>query len=338
VALCSIYHLIGEVNPFEPDYSEVEPGGQPRRSGVMPEENKPRTARKPGFHRLALAARSIQNNFTGHVSKTVLLTRLLPLSVASFFGTLIVAALVIPTGYDWRVRVISKLTSPRDNPECWWLPSLGIMAAMLLALPFAGYVGQRLHATTPRLARSAGLAFAFGFVLLLLAVVAQLAQPVIGLRRLHQVLAGASAGGFILGMLCCCLCAVKDRLRQSGKQRSLPASLAFFWVSLTLLPIGAGAGIGILMLLGHIAGQTWAEDLRQSFRPTLLWHLAFWEWIGVVVAFAFLLGSVLLLPVSRPRERRSKAGRNRLTLPRTIEGISQLNTFKTEPRAEASKL
>jgi hypothetical protein len=81
-------------------------------------------------------ARSIHQYFTRHVSKTVLLTTLLPLSFASLFGTLLAAALIFPGGYDWRVRVISTLTSPRDNPQGCWLPSIGIMAAMLVAFAF----------------------------------------------------------------------------------------------------------------------------------------------------------------------------------------------------------
>lgn len=278
---------------------------------VKPEENKPRTASKPMSGHLSLVARSIQKHFAGHVSKTALLTTLLPLSFASLFGTLIAAAFFFPTGYDWRVRVVSTLISPRDNPQGCWLPSIGIMAAMLLALPFAGYVAQRLHAITPRLARSAGLTFAFSFVLMLLSVASQLAQPGIGLQWLHEFLARASAGIFSLGMICCCVCALKDRFRCFGGQGSLPAALAFYWVSLTLLPIGCLASLGALMLLGHQAGQMWAEDLRQSFRHTMLWQLAFWEWIGAGVAFTFLAGSVVLLPVSCWESRKSSVSATR---------------------------
>jgi hypothetical protein len=278
-----------------------------RKQRVMPEENKPRTASKPRSGHSTLVARSMRKNFAGYVSRTVLLTTLLPLSFASLFGTLIAAAFFFPTGYDWRVRVISTLTSPRHNPRGCWLPAIGIMAAMLLVLPFAGYVAQRLRAITPRLARSAGLAFAFSFSLMLLAVPAQLAQPGIGLRWLHEFLARASAGMFILGMLCCCGCALKDRLRCFGGQGSLPAALALYWGSLTLLPIGCLASLGTLMLLGHQAGLTWTEDFRQSFRHTMLWQLAFWEWLGAGVAFAFLAGSGLLLPGSCG-ERRKGSG------------------------------
>ncbi len=243
--------------------------------------------------------RSIQKLLTGHVSKTALLTKLLPLSIASFFGTLIAAVFFFPGRYDWRERVISHLISPRDNPHGYWLPSIGIASAVLLVWPFAGYVEQRLRAITPRLARSAGVSFALGFVLMLLAIVAQLAQPMLGVRWLHEFLARASAAIFAVGMLCCCVATLKDRLRFFGGQRSLGNALAFCWASLTLLPIGCLAIIGALMLLGQQADQAWAEDARQLFRHTMLWHLAFWEWVGAVAAFAFLAISVLLLPAAR---------------------------------------
>src|SRR5215510_12976325 len=125
-----------------------------------------------------LPSSSIQGNFIGHVSKSALLTKLLPLSIAISFGTLIVAAHLFPKEYDWRVRVISKLTSPKDNPEGYWLASLGVITAVILAMPFGGYVARRLHTVMPLVARSAGLSFACGFTLMIVAILIQLAQPV----------------------------------------------------------------------------------------------------------------------------------------------------------------
>jgi hypothetical protein len=63
-----------------------------------------------------------------------------------------------------------------------------------------------------------------------------------------------------------------------------------------LLPAGCAAIIGALQFLGHQADQAWAEQARQSFRHTILWHLAFWEWIGSVLFFTFMVVTVLLLP------------------------------------------
>jgi len=236
--------------------------------------------------------RSLEKFFTGHVSKTALLT-LLPVSFASFFGTVITAAIYFPERYDWRVRVISNLTSPHDNPRFYWLPSLGIAAAMLLLLPFAGYVEQRLRAIAPRTARSAGAAFAFGFSVLFCAVVAQLAQPLIGMGWLHEFLARAAAGAFAVGMVCCSLCALKDRF---DGQSLLCNALAYGWASLTLLPVICLVAIGALVLLGHQLDVAWAENLRQSFRTTPMWHLAFWEWAGAVAASVFLTVSAWWLP------------------------------------------
>jgi hypothetical protein len=242
-----------------------------------------------------LMLRLIQRFFSGHVSKTALLI-ILPLSFASFYCTVIAAAICFPQRYDWRVRVISNLTSPRDNPHFYWLPSLGIVVMALLLFPFAGYLEQRLRAIKPSAARSAGVAFAGSFGVLLLSFVAQLAQPVIGMGWLHEFLARASALAFAVGMFCCCACAVKDRLRIFGGERLLCSALTFSWASLTLLPVVFLAIVAALVLLGHKAGVVWVENFRQSFRNTMFWNLAFWEWAGVVGVTAFLTVSALWLP------------------------------------------
>lgn len=285
---------------------------------VLPQELPGRTEREGGppsacsgpTHRLSdvrnagvehgktSAARSMQRFFAGQVTRTVLLTRLLPLSFASLFGALFVAALFYPTAFDWRVRVISALTSPYANPRGCWLAAFGSMAAMVLIMPFAGYAATRLQVIAPRPARPAGAGFALSFILTFLAVGLQLLQPLIGLRWLHGLLAGLAAGSFIAGMLCGCACAIQDRWRGPSQQKCLSTALAWSWLSLILGPAACLIGIGAVLLLGQHAGVTWAEDLRQSFRHTALWHLAFWEWIGVGLAYVFMAFSVLLLPAS----------------------------------------
>jgi hypothetical protein len=237
---------------------------------------------------------SVFSVIAGHVSKSALLTRWLPLSFATFFIALSAAASFFPDGYDWRTHVISKLTSPKTNPEAYWIASVGIMATMLLALPFAGYMAERLRSITPRIARVAGIAFGFGFLIMAISMIAQLAEPIIGMHKLHRYLAQTAAGCFIVGMICCSAAAIRDRFRMFGGRAALPLGIASFWASLTLAPIVVLATIPLLLLLG---GQ--AEEFRQSFRHTPFWHLAFWEWVGAVIACAFLTGSVAMLPVSR---------------------------------------
>jgi hypothetical protein len=234
-----------------------------------------------------------------HVSREVLLRGLLPISFMSLFGSLIAAAFLFPNGYIWHTSPISNLTSPSDNPGGYWLPSIGIIAAMLLALPFAGYLGQALCNIMPRLARSARIAFAFGFVLMAVSVIAQGAQQFIDFQWMHWVLATAAAAFFIVGMLCCATCAVGDLAPHLGGRRTLPKSLVCWWGLLTVTPVLVLVALGLLKLLGQFGGQVWAEHFRQSFRHTILWHLAFWEWLGAALAFAFLIGTVLLLPDSR---------------------------------------
>jgi len=239
--------------------------------------------------------------FKGAASRGVLLTVLLPLCLVLFLGSVGAAAYLAPHGYDWRVEVMSKLTSPSDNPEGYWLPMAGIILAVLLAFPFAGYVGRRLRVDAPRFGWWAELAFKAGFVIVICSMAAQAAQPLIGMRRLHTVLAQAGGVIFGLGMISCGVCAFRDRI---GKGRKLlPTGLAYYWCFLIVLPLGLLAGLGILAGLGSM-GLDWAENYRQSFRHTPLWHLAFWEWIGGGVIFAFLWGSVYLLP-AREREKAS---------------------------------
>jgi hypothetical protein len=246
---------------------------------------------------LTFMAQRIHRVFAGCVSKKALLTMLLPLSIASYFGTVVAAAFFFPVPYHWSVRAISNLASPRDNPDAFWLPCLGLVASSLLALPFAGYVEQRLRGITPRLARAAGVAFALACVLLLLTRLApQQANPEFGWERMHEYFARSSAAAFFIGMLCCCVCAFRDRFQVFGGQRCLGATLSHYWGWATLLPVGCVAIIGTLQFLGHQADQAWAEQVRQSFRHTVMWHVAFWEWIGSVIVFMFMVVTVLLLP------------------------------------------
>jgi len=240
----------------------------------------------------------IRRVFAGHVSKTVLLTVLLPFSIASFFGTVIAAAFFFPVPYHWSVRAISDLASPRDNPNAFWLPCLGLVLSSVLALPFAGYVEQRLRGITPRLARVAGVAFVLACVLLLLTgLVPEQVAPMFGWRQMHEICVRSSAVAFFTGMLCCCLCAFRDRFRIFGGQRLLGDTLSHYWRWATLLPVGCVAIVGALQFLGHEANQAWAEHARQSFRHTIMWNIAFWEWIGSVIVFTFMVVTVLLLPV-----------------------------------------
>jgi hypothetical protein len=239
--------------------------------------------------------RSIQNFFAGHVSRRALLTLLLPLSLATFCVTVSLGILLFPGPYDWRTCVISRVISPLRNPEGYWVPSLGLAVAALLALPFAGYIEQRLRPTTPRLARWARVAFALGFLLVFSIVVPRYTEPLPGLRWPHETLARLSAAATSFGVVCCCLCALRDRLLCFGGRQMLHRRLGLCWASITLLPFLCGLVCAALML-GRKAGEPWAVSACGFLRSTMLWQLAFWEWVGVVLLFTFLFLSVLWLP------------------------------------------
>jgi hypothetical protein len=142
------------------------------------------------------------------------------------------------------------------------------------------------------------MAFAFAFVLLLLADIAvtQQVRPLFGWDGMHEFLARDAALAFCIGMFCCCVCAFRDRFRVFGGQRSLGMALSYYWGWATLLPVGCAAIVGVLAFLDDQENQAWAQQARETFKHTMMWHLAFWEWMGSVMSFMFMVVTVLLLP------------------------------------------
>lgn len=239
---------------------------------------------------------SIRNVLTGDVSRSLLLTKLLPLSFVAFFSTMIGAAILFEGAYDWRSDVISILISPSQNPKGYWLPSLGMTVAVILIWPFGGYLGLHLESIMPRVARFTAMAFSLSSLLILLSLGAPHVQPATGGYTLHELLARASAVVFAAAMFCCGAAGVRDSLPAGKGRRELSRPLAVAWMTLTLLPIAGALTLGLLVLLGQKADQAWAESFRQSFRNTWLWRLAFWEWVGTVGVYVFMAASVAFLP------------------------------------------
>jgi hypothetical protein len=222
------------------------------------------------------------------------LSVLLSLISLSFFGTLTVSALMFPKNYDWRYSVISRLLSPRDNPNHYRLAASGLTLTGLLMLPFAGYLRRRLGMFGPRAALVCAGSFLAGIVALICAcfVVPQHTHEVLGLRRLHELL-GRSAAGFIaLAMISGCWCAWKAR-RESRDA----AHLFWVWSALTLLPL-AGIVLSEALLLLTQLEPTWTKPIRTALRHSVFWHLGCWEWTGAAAVFAFLCAAVFLTPAT----------------------------------------
>jgi hypothetical protein len=215
------------------------------------------------------------------------LVMLLGLIFLSFFGTLAVSAAMFPDNYDWRYRVISNLLSPRDNPHHYWLSACGVSFAALLMLPLAGYLRRHLEITSRRAALVSGGALAAGIVALICAclVVPQHTHAVLGIRRLHELLARSSAAFIAMGMLFGCWCAWKGRKR----------GLFWTWSLATLVPLVGLFCSECLLLLTRLE-PSWAMPIRGALRHSVFWHLGFWEWTGAVAVFVFLCATVFLMP------------------------------------------
>jgi hypothetical protein len=223
------------------------------------------------------------------------LAMLLGLIFLSFFGTLGVSAALFPDSYDWRYRVISNLLSPRDNPHHYWLSGCGVSLAALSMLPLAGHLRRHLEITSRRAALVSSGAFVAGIVALICAclVVPQHVHAVLGIRRLHELLARCSATFMAVGMLSGCWCAWKGRGR----------GLFWIWSLTTLVPLAGLFCSECLLLLTRLE-PSWAAPIRGGLRHSVLWHLGFWEWTGAAAVFVFFCATVFLTPPNGTPARR----------------------------------
>jgi len=229
---------------------------------------------------------------------------LVAICMALIFGSVIAAALMFPNGYSWHSQVISKLSSPQENPQAYWLPVAGISISMLLALPFAGYITRPLIDICPKNGRAARLALWIGLSVMSVAMIVQLLDSFITNRKVHTYLAHAGTFTFFIGMGFCCVCAALDR----RNRKSLPGLIAPCWFALTFGPMLLLLPMGIIRILGK-NGFVWAEQFRQSFRDTPLWHLAFWEWTAAAICSVFAIISAIYVPAPTTEtavERRGK--------------------------------
>jgi hypothetical protein len=222
------------------------------------------------------------------------LAALLALIFVAFFGTLALSAWMFPKNYDWRYRVISNLLSPRDNPSHFWLPACGIILAAVLMLPFAGYLHRNLKIASPRAARVSAGAFIAGIIALICAclIAPQHVHDVLGIRRLHELIARSAAGFIAIGMLSACWCAWK------GFRKNLLHGRLFWTWSLMTLPPLAGIFLSECLLILARLNQAWAMSIRSVLRNSVFWHLGFWEWSGSAAIFVFLCAAVFLIPAA----------------------------------------
>jgi hypothetical protein len=150
--------------------------------------------------------------------------------------------------------------------------------------PLAGYIGRRLRVISPVPAAIGALALGAGAISLILGALIVL-HPF-----LHEMFA-QGAGIFLgLGMLAFYLCALRGlSVSPSERHARLPIFLAW---SLTVPP----ALLVIVLRLLTAAHFQWSDPVYQAIENRSLWHLGFWEWIGSIAVFLFLLGAAVFLP------------------------------------------
>jgi hypothetical protein len=132
-------------------------------------------------------------------------------------------------------------------------------------------------------------------------------RPVLGIRKLHEILAHSSALFFGVGMLLCCWSAYLDR-REPRPGRRLNGRLFPAWISLTLGPIlSLCLSEALLILSWH--WPKWGPVVRRTLRETVFWHLGFWEWSGAAAIYLFLAAAVIWLPENPTSSRKGSNSR-----------------------------
>jgi len=197
---------------------------------------------------------------------------------ACFFGSLILAAIFFPPGYDWRYNVISSLASPRDNPRAYWIACAGLAGSGLLLIPFAFFLQQRLKPFAPKLTAWAGKCFLLGAICLILsALIVPGHYRILGIGRNHEHLAQISSVAFCLSLVL-----------YLGAILRLPPSLFILRVAAGFVVILPGAAFMVSLLSLFLTREFFSTTVYHAVKVFLWSSLALWEWIGAFCLYLFL--------------------------------------------------
>jgi len=248
--------------------------------------------------RLDQVLRRLRRILPGNLPRWVLLFVWLPLIALFYFGSLATAAWFSPGTYNWHRKAISKLLYPAEDPEFHYIVSLGVAFGALLMLPFADYIRRKLRRLSTRVADAGAFVFGLGAVGLILAglIVSHPAHGTSAFPRLHEMLARAAASGLGAGMIMLWACAAKGYLASATRSREL-RGLLLSWSLLTLPAVSV-----VLVRAAVGAHLDWSNPIYQKLQNRALWHLGFWEWLGSVDVFLFLLSAALFLPEYNPKQ------------------------------------
>jgi hypothetical protein len=222
---------------------------------------------------------------------------LLAILVLSFFGSLIVAAIVFPAGYDWRHTVMSSLASPRENPRAFRIVSYGMALSGVLLAFAAFHVRRSLQPCAPNwTAWARGFFVAGGVLLTVSALITPGHHAFLGLPKAHAKIAQAAGVGFALGMI---LNLPAILVTPARRYHAREAALILICVPLTVF-------LTCWVLLPTL--EAWASTSpQQETKVSALGSLAFWEWVGSISVYLFVALVILAwkekksVPTNRPR-------------------------------------
>jgi hypothetical protein len=220
---------------------------------------------------------------TGRIRQHTLRRIFIPLIVAAYFGSLILAIRLFPGPFDWRTRSMSKLLYAENNPRFHAIGSVGIAIAGLLMVPFAGFIGRRLRVISARAAGTGALVFGAGAVSLIFGAL-------IVWQPYHEVFARSAGICLGVGLLAFYWCALRARsLPPDDRQAWLPIFHA--WSPIVLPTI-------LVVMLRLIAGAhfQWSSPIYRALQNRSLWHLGFWEWMISIAVILFLYLATVFLP------------------------------------------
>ncbi len=229
----------------------------------------------------------------GNLKRRTMLFVMVPLTLASYFGMMGIAASLYPESYDWRFNSMSMLLYPHDNPEFHYGASICVAVCGVSMIPFAGYIRRRLRGIAPIAATIGAVAFFAGSVCLALAglITSHPAQGISSFPRLHDQLARFSAICIGVGMVLFNACGTKWHFRPKPGKPPCRRSLLVSWNLLTLPPL--------LIVIAWLVIRRYVKQSGPTYHAIVTsaaWQVGFWEWIGYPVVFLFLICAVLFLP------------------------------------------
>ncbi len=198
------------------------------------------------------------------------------LIVASFFGSVAIAASYYPTAFDLRYRWVSSLASARDNPLGHRYFGVGLILVGLLSVPVVHY----LFLTLPRRQslNRLGLALLYiGAVALVTLGIEGALFPNLGkVRFVHEVATGAGFGGYAFGFAC--FTAIAIRQAPGSRDAQLYGALTAVLIGLPLI----ATGICEIVWLATHSPDLFGSDFPEKKLPWLVFSKALWEWMLII--------------------------------------------------------